>query len=163
MPHPAQLLSRLSAAGSACRVAIQLRRLLRPRRRLPAAAAHRDLPVAGVRAPAPVPGARRAPGVARPPRVLRLHAGQRRPPPTAAPRVDLVALPLPRVEGLPDGAESTNSIPHDKFTLLFEAFDGVQQEGESSFSMAAYTCGCLYLCFIYGALKLKTCKIMTNS
>ncbi|CAN6282192.1 unnamed protein product [Urochloa humidicola] len=43
-------------------------------------------------------------------------------PPT---RVDLVALPLPRVDGLPDGAESTNSIPHDKLHLLFQAFDGL--------------------------------------
>jgi hypothetical protein len=46
--------------------------------------------------------------------------------PAAAPRVDLVALPLPRVDGLPDGAaESTNTVPHDKFHLLFEAFDGL--------------------------------------
>ncbi|XP_066386639.1 UDP-glycosyltransferase 91C1-like [Miscanthus floridulus] len=45
--------------------------------------------------------------------------------PAAAPRVDLVALPLPRVDGLPDGAESTNSVPHDKFELLFKAFDGL--------------------------------------
>ena len=36
-----------------------------------------------------------------------------------------MALPLPRVEGLPDGAESTNNIPHDKIGLLFEAFDGL--------------------------------------
>ena len=45
--------------------------------------------------------------------------------PAAAPRVDLVAPPLPRVDGLPDGAESTNSVPHDKFELLFKAFDGL--------------------------------------
>ncbi|CAD6213688.1 unnamed protein product [Miscanthus lutarioriparius] len=45
--------------------------------------------------------------------------------PAAAPRVDLVALPLPRVQGLPDNAESTNSVPHDKFKLLFKAFDGL--------------------------------------
>ncbi|NP_001140739.1 Putative UDP-rhamnose:rhamnosyltransferase 1-like [Zea mays] len=45
--------------------------------------------------------------------------------PAAAPRVDIVALPLPRVDGLPDGAESTNSVPHDKFELLFKAFDGL--------------------------------------
>ncbi|KAL6894623.1 hypothetical protein ACP4OV_008721 [Aristida adscensionis] len=43
--------------------------------------------------------------------------------PAAAPRVNLVALPLPRVDGgLPDGAESTNDIPHE---LLWEAFDGL--------------------------------------
>ncbi|RLN40267.1 UDP-glycosyltransferase 91C1-like [Panicum miliaceum] len=41
------------------------------------------------------------------------------------PRVELVALPLPRVEGLPDGAESTNAVPYDKLGLLFEAFDGL--------------------------------------
>ncbi|CAN6323246.1 unnamed protein product [Urochloa humidicola] len=43
----------------------------------------------------------------------------------AGPHVDLVALPLPRVDGLPDGAESTNSVPHDKHALLFQAFDGL--------------------------------------
>ncbi|GJM95931.1 hypothetical protein PR202_ga12727 [Eleusine coracana subsp. coracana] len=45
----------------------------------------------------------------------------------AAPRVDLVPLPLPRVDGLPDGAESTNSVPGDKFYLLFQAFDGLAE------------------------------------
>ncbi|CAL4943285.1 unnamed protein product [Urochloa decumbens] len=49
----------------------------------------------------------------------------RLPPPRPAARVDLVSLPLPRVEGLPDGAESTNTVPHDKFHLLFQAFDGL--------------------------------------
>ncbi|KAL6894625.1 hypothetical protein ACP4OV_008723 [Aristida adscensionis] len=44
------------------------------------------------------------------------------PRPAAAPRVDLVALPLPRVDGLPDGAECTNDAPHE---LLWEAFDGL--------------------------------------
>ncbi|KAF8721870.1 hypothetical protein HU200_022814 [Digitaria exilis] len=39
--------------------------------------------------------------------------------------VDLVALPLPHVDGLPDGAESTNTVPHDKMGLLFAAFDGL--------------------------------------
>ncbi|CAN6282194.1 unnamed protein product [Urochloa humidicola] len=45
--------------------------------------------------------------------------------PSPAPRVDLVALPLPRVDGLPDGAESTNGVTHDKLNLLFQAFDGL--------------------------------------
>ncbi|KAM0927891.1 hypothetical protein ACQ4PT_002134 [Festuca glaucescens] len=45
--------------------------------------------------------------------------------PAAAPRVDLVALPLPRVDGLPDGAESTNDVPDDKRPLHFKAFDGL--------------------------------------
>ncbi|CAN6304267.1 unnamed protein product [Urochloa humidicola] len=49
----------------------------------------------------------------------------RLPPPRHGAHVDLVSLPLPRVDGLPDGAESTNSIPHDKHALLFEAFDGL--------------------------------------
>ncbi|CAO2149762.1 unnamed protein product [Urochloa humidicola] len=47
---------------------------------------------------------------------LRRHAG--------GGAVDLV--PLPRVEGLPDGAESTNDIPTgDKLDPLFDAFDGL--------------------------------------
>jgi hypothetical protein len=37
--------------------------------------------------------------------------------------VDLVPLPLPRVEGLPDGAESTNDVPGDRLQPLWEAFD----------------------------------------
>uniref|UniRef100_A0A453M771 Glycosyltransferase n=1 Tax=Aegilops tauschii subsp. strangulata TaxID=200361 RepID=A0A453M771_AEGTS len=45
--------------------------------------------------------------------------------PAAAPRMDLVALPLPRVDGLPDGAESTNDVPDDKRELHFKAFDGL--------------------------------------
>ncbi|CAN6317545.1 unnamed protein product [Urochloa humidicola] len=45
--------------------------------------------------------------------------------PAAAPRLDLVSLPLPRVDGLPDGAESTNSVPPSKLNLLFQAFDGL--------------------------------------
>ncbi|KAF8765981.1 hypothetical protein HU200_007954 [Digitaria exilis] len=39
--------------------------------------------------------------------------------------VDLVALPLPRVDGLPDGAESTNDVPSDRREPLWEAFDGL--------------------------------------
>ncbi|KAF7076346.1 hypothetical protein CFC21_081010 [Triticum aestivum] len=45
--------------------------------------------------------------------------------PAAAPRVDLVALPLPRVDGLPDGAESTNDVPVDQRELHLKAFDGL--------------------------------------
>ncbi|KAF7047424.1 hypothetical protein CFC21_056358 [Triticum aestivum] len=45
--------------------------------------------------------------------------------PAVAPLVDFVALPLPRVDGLPEGAESTNDVPHDKFELLRKAFDGL--------------------------------------
>ncbi|KAM0931424.1 hypothetical protein ACQ4PT_000442 [Festuca glaucescens] len=43
--------------------------------------------------------------------------------------VDLVALPLPRVEGLPDGAESTNDVPDDKRELHWKAFDGPHDHG----------------------------------
>ncbi|CAD6256135.1 unnamed protein product [Miscanthus lutarioriparius] len=39
--------------------------------------------------------------------------------------IDLVALPLPRVEGLPEGAESTNDVPGDRLEPLFEAFDSL--------------------------------------
>ncbi|CAN6303887.1 unnamed protein product [Urochloa humidicola] len=48
-------------------------------------------------------------------------------PPALAPRVGLVALPLPRLEdgGLPDGAESTNDVPSGAFELLRKAFDGL--------------------------------------
>jgi hypothetical protein len=39
--------------------------------------------------------------------------------------VDLVAIPLPRVEGLPDGAESTNDVPDEMRELHWKAFDGL--------------------------------------
>ncbi|KAG8062249.1 hypothetical protein GUJ93_ZPchr0003g16496 [Zizania palustris] len=42
-----------------------------------------------------------------------------------APLIAFVALPLPRVDGLPYGAESTNDIPYDKFELHRKAFDGL--------------------------------------
>ncbi|OEL22765.1 UDP-glycosyltransferase 91C1 [Dichanthelium oligosanthes] len=45
--------------------------------------------------------------------------------PALARLVDLVALPLPRVDGLPDSAESTNDVPYDKFELHRMAFDGL--------------------------------------
>uniref|UniRef100_A0A0D9VXX4 Glycosyltransferase n=1 Tax=Leersia perrieri TaxID=77586 RepID=A0A0D9VXX4_9ORYZ len=45
--------------------------------------------------------------------------------PALAPLVNFVALPLPRVEGLPDGAESTNDVPYEKFELHRIAFDGL--------------------------------------
>ncbi|KAF8685283.1 hypothetical protein HU200_044049 [Digitaria exilis] len=37
--------------------------------------------------------------------------------------IDLVTLPLPPVDGLPDGAESTNDVPADKLPHLWDAFD----------------------------------------
>ncbi|KAM0840072.1 hypothetical protein ACQ4PT_059892 [Festuca glaucescens] len=45
--------------------------------------------------------------------------------PATAPRVDLVALPLPRVEGLPDGAESSHDFPVEMRELHLKAFDGL--------------------------------------
>uniref|UniRef100_A0A0E0LI95 Glycosyltransferase n=1 Tax=Oryza punctata TaxID=4537 RepID=A0A0E0LI95_ORYPU len=37
----------------------------------------------------------------------------------------LVSLPLPRVDGLPEGAESTADVPQEKVALLKAAFDGL--------------------------------------
>ncbi|KAI4984419.1 UDP-glycosyltransferase 91D2-like [Hordeum vulgare subsp. vulgare] len=45
--------------------------------------------------------------------------------PAVAPFVRLVSLPFPRVAGLPDGAESTNDVPFDKFELHRKASDGL--------------------------------------
>ncbi|KAL6637682.1 hypothetical protein ACP70R_025254 [Stipagrostis hirtigluma subsp. patula] len=50
---------------------------------------------------------------------LRLHPG---PGPAL---VDFVALPLPRVDGLPDGAEATGDVPPGKADLHLRAFDGL--------------------------------------
>ncbi|KAF0910142.1 hypothetical protein E2562_001359 [Oryza meyeriana var. granulata] len=45
--------------------------------------------------------------------------------PALARLVDLVALPLPRVDGLAEGAEATSDVPFDKFELHRKAFDGL--------------------------------------
>lgn len=45
--------------------------------------------------------------------------------PEVKPRIRLVPLPLPRVDGLPDGAESTADVPPEKVELLKIAFDGL--------------------------------------
>ncbi|XP_034583024.1 putative UDP-rhamnose:rhamnosyltransferase 1 [Setaria viridis] len=42
-----------------------------------------------------------------------------------SPRIRLVSLPLPAVDGLPDGAESTADVPPEKVELLKLAFDGL--------------------------------------
>ncbi|KAI5022164.1 hypothetical protein ZWY2020_058894 [Hordeum vulgare] len=49
----------------------------------------------------------------------------RLPPPASPCSVDLVALQLPRVDGLPEGAESTNDVPDEKRELHWKAFDGL--------------------------------------
>ena len=45
--------------------------------------------------------------------------------PEVRPRIRLAPLPLPRVEALPDGAESTADLPPEKVELLKAAFDGL--------------------------------------
>ncbi|WVZ62328.1 hypothetical protein U9M48_012089 [Paspalum notatum var. saurae] len=45
--------------------------------------------------------------------------------PEVRPRIRLLPLPLPRVDGLPDGAESTADVPPEKVELLKIAFDGL--------------------------------------
>ncbi|KAJ1288193.1 hypothetical protein BS78_02G071900 [Paspalum vaginatum] len=45
--------------------------------------------------------------------------------PEVRPRIRLMPLPLPRVDGLPDGAESTADVPPEKVELLKVAFDGL--------------------------------------
>ncbi|KAF8673376.1 hypothetical protein HU200_048939 [Digitaria exilis] len=47
----------------------------------------------------------------------------RLPPRRHADAIDLVVLPLPRVDGLLAGAESTNDISADKLVHLWDAFD----------------------------------------
>ncbi|XP_037431604.1 UDP-glycosyltransferase 91C1-like [Triticum dicoccoides] len=46
-------------------------------------------------------------------------------PPHLSPRLRFVALPLPRVDGLPDGAESTADVPPEKIELVKKAMDGL--------------------------------------
>ncbi|XP_062213299.1 UDP-glycosyltransferase 91D1-like [Phragmites australis] len=45
--------------------------------------------------------------------------------PSLVPLIEFVALPLPRVDGLPDGAEATSDIPPGKAELHLKAFDGL--------------------------------------
>ncbi|KAF9674553.1 hypothetical protein SADUNF_Sadunf10G0139000 [Salix dunnii] len=47
-------------------------------------------------------------------------------PPNLTPRINLVSLALPHVENLPDNAEATTDLPHDKIPYLKIAFDGLQ-------------------------------------
>ncbi|CAL5079640.1 unnamed protein product [Urochloa decumbens] len=46
-------------------------------------------------------------------------------PPVKVDHVRMVALPLPAVDGLPEGAESTADLPPEKVELLKAAFDGL--------------------------------------
>jgi len=43
------------------------------------------------------------------------------------PLVDLIELPLPRVDKLPENAEATVDIPHHLIPHLKQAFDGLEQ------------------------------------
>ncbi|CAM0958978.1 unnamed protein product [Alopecurus aequalis] len=45
--------------------------------------------------------------------------------PAVVPLIQLVALPFPRVDGLPEGAESTNDVSHDMLELHRMACDGL--------------------------------------
>ncbi|CAN6287121.1 unnamed protein product [Urochloa humidicola] len=45
--------------------------------------------------------------------------------PPLAPLIGFVALPLPRVDGLPDGTEATSDVPPGKTDLHMKAFDGL--------------------------------------
>ncbi|CAN6222647.1 unnamed protein product [Urochloa humidicola] len=46
-------------------------------------------------------------------------------PPELSPYIRFVSLPLPAVDGLPDGAEATSDVPPEKVELLKIAFDGL--------------------------------------
>lgn len=48
-------------------------------------------------------------------------------PPSLAPSIDFVPIPLPPCEGLPDGAEATSDLPQEKVKYLNKAFDGLEQ------------------------------------
>uniref|UniRef100_A0A0E0KHX4 Glycosyltransferase n=1 Tax=Oryza punctata TaxID=4537 RepID=A0A0E0KHX4_ORYPU len=60
--------------------------------------------------------------------------------PAVAPLVAFVSLPLPRVDGLPDGAESTNDVPYEKFELHRKAFDGLASPFSEFLSSASADC-----------------------
>ena len=47
-------------------------------------------------------------------------------PPNLAPLIDLVKLPLPHVDNLPDNAEATNDVPLNKVPYLKKAYDALQ-------------------------------------
>uniref|UniRef100_A0A0D9WWL7 Glycosyltransferase n=1 Tax=Leersia perrieri TaxID=77586 RepID=A0A0D9WWL7_9ORYZ len=59
------------------------------------------------------------------PRNLSRLAGAGAVPPELSAFVRFVPLPLPRVEGLPDGAESTTDVTQEEIGLLKKAFDGL--------------------------------------
>ncbi|KAJ8491154.1 hypothetical protein OPV22_012875 [Ensete ventricosum] len=48
-------------------------------------------------------------------------------PPSLAPSIDFVPIPLPPCEGLPDGVEATSDLPQEKVKYLNKAFDGLEQ------------------------------------
>ncbi|XP_022147300.1 UDP-glycosyltransferase 91C1 [Momordica charantia] len=47
-------------------------------------------------------------------------------PPHLSSAVNLVAVPLPHVDGLPDGAEASSDVPYNKQQLLKKAFDSLE-------------------------------------
>uniref|UniRef100_A0A7N2R6S1 Uncharacterized protein n=1 Tax=Quercus lobata TaxID=97700 RepID=A0A7N2R6S1_QUELO len=47
-------------------------------------------------------------------------------PPNLAPLIDLVKLPLPHVDNLPDNAEATNDVPLNRVPYLKKAYDALQ-------------------------------------
>lgn len=58
-------------------------------------------------------------------------------PPNLTPLIDLVQIPLPRVENLPENAEATMDVPYDLIPYLKLAHDGLEQ-GITSF-LQTYT------------------------
>jgi hypothetical protein len=51
-------------------------------------------------------------------------------------RLRFVPLPLPAVDGLPEGAESTTDVPHSKIELLKQAMDGLADPLEAFLATA---------------------------
>ncbi|OEL21723.1 putative UDP-rhamnose:rhamnosyltransferase 1 [Dichanthelium oligosanthes] len=58
-----------------------------------------------------------------------------------SPRIRLVSLPLPAVDGLPDGAESTADVTPEKVELLKVAFDGLAGSVASFLAEACASAG----------------------
>lgn len=48
-------------------------------------------------------------------------------PPILQPLINLIKLPLPKVDNLPENAEATTDLPYEKIPYLKKAFDGLQE------------------------------------